>query len=53
MRRKGVKFYASRDESDITGGYLIRGLYPVDEHGIPIPGDWVDEGQIAASPPKR
>ncbi len=49
MRRKGVKFYARRDESDITGGYL----YPVDEHGTPIRGDWVDEGQIAASPPRR
>jgi hypothetical protein len=37
MRRKGVKFYASRDESGITGGYLIGGRHPVDEHDNPIP----------------
>jgi DNA invertase Pin-like site-specific DNA recombinase len=48
LRRKGVKFYVERDESGITGGYLIGGRYPVDEHGNPVPGDWVNEAEIGA-----
>jgi len=47
LRRKGIKFYAARDDN-VVGGYMAGGRYPVDENGNPVPGEWVDEDGIGA-----
>jgi DNA invertase Pin-like site-specific DNA recombinase len=42
LHRKGIRIYAERDQSGMTGAHMIGGRYPVDEQGNPVMGEWVD-----------